>query len=119
MDAPKRIGLVYNGLGGWRLWDVNEPGMGGVDRPHAEYILAAEHDRILAEKTAEIERLREALKAFTGMEASISSDVSSAHNGRIGAAGWMVEDDRDFRRDLRNAFGAARAALGGDNANKS
>ena len=114
MDAPKRIwGIPHR--------DDESPHSLGVfwsvqcSEDDDEYILAAEHDRLMAEKDAEIARLQEALKAFTGMEASISSDVSSAHNGRIGAAGWMVEDDRDFRRDLRNAFGAARAALGGDN----
>ena len=61
-DTPKRIGLVSNGLGGWRLWSKDEPGMGGRDHPDAEYIIAAEHDRIVAEKDAEIARLREALE---------------------------------------------------------
>lgn len=58
MDAPKLIGLVSNGLGGWRLWSTDEPDTGGRDHPDAEYILAAEHDRIVAEKDAEIERLK-------------------------------------------------------------
>jgi len=56
-DTPKRIGLVSNGLGGWRLWSKDEPGMGGRDHPDAEYILAAEHDRIVAEKDAQIAEL--------------------------------------------------------------
>ena len=58
MDALKRIGLVSNGLGGWRLWSKDEPGMGGRDHPDAEYILLSEHDRIVAEKDAEIAMLR-------------------------------------------------------------
>ncbi len=49
MDAPKRIGLVFNGLGQCRLWARDEVGMGGVNEPDAEYILAAEHERLMAE----------------------------------------------------------------------
>lgn len=48
-DTPKQIGLVSNGLGGWRLWSTDEPDTGGCDYPDAEYILAAEHERIMAE----------------------------------------------------------------------
>ena len=58
MDAPKRIGLVSNGLGGFRLWSKYEVGMGGQDAPDAEYILAAEHDRIVADMLVEIDRLQ-------------------------------------------------------------
>ena len=58
MDTPKRIGLISNGLGGWRLWSKDEPNTGGRDHPDAEYILAAEHDQIVAEKDAEIEALQ-------------------------------------------------------------
>jgi len=42
-DAPKTIGLVHNGFGGWRLWtkdDADDPTVVAVP-----YILAAEHDR--------------------------------------------------------------------------
>ena len=99
MDAPKRIGLVYNGLGGWRLWDVNEPGMGGVDRPHAEYLLAAEHDRLMAEKTAEIARLREALRR-------IDRDIG---------IGILHHDDGLWETAYYRLKEVARAALGGDN----
>ena len=108
MDAPKRIGLVYNGLGGWRLWDVNEPGMGGVDRPHAEYLLAAEHDRLMAEKTVEIERLRAALRPFARIVDKSSCKVT------------LVWEDYDYRSTYTEVlkpgnFEEARAALGGDN----
>lgn len=58
MDIPKWIGIVSNGLGGWRLWSKDEPGMGGRDHPDAEYILAAEHDRLMAEKDAAIEAIQ-------------------------------------------------------------
>ncbi len=62
MAAPKRIGLVSNGLGGWRLWSTDEPDTGGCDYPGAEYILATDHARIVAEKDAEIARLRAAAR---------------------------------------------------------
>ena len=42
-NAPKTVGLVHNGFGGWRLWtadDADDPTV--VAMP---YILAAEHDR--------------------------------------------------------------------------
>lgn len=61
MNAPKRIGLVSNGLGGWRLWSTDDLDTGGCDYPDAEYILASENARIVAEKDAEIARLKLAL----------------------------------------------------------
>lgn len=42
-NAPKTVGLVHNGFGGWRLWtadDADDPTVVAVP-----YILAAEHDR--------------------------------------------------------------------------
>lgn len=96
MDAPKRIGLVYNGLGGWRLWDVNEPGMGGADRPHAEYILASEHDRLMAEKDDSLARLREVLTIIV----DACEEVDCGRDPIVGYDEWIAE---------------ARAALGGNN----
>ena len=55
-DAPKTEGLVHNGFGGWRLWtadDADDPTVVPVP-----YILAAEHERLLTERDAEIARLR-------------------------------------------------------------
>lgn len=55
-DAPKTVGLVHNGFGGWRLWtadDADDPTVVAVP-----YILAAEHERLMAERSAEIARLR-------------------------------------------------------------
>ena len=55
-DAPKTVGLVHNGFGGWRLWtadDADDPTVVPVP-----YILAAEHERLMAERDAEIARLR-------------------------------------------------------------
>ena len=67
MDAPKRIGLM-SGLLGWRLWNRDEDGEDTTGA--AEYILATEHARIVAEKDARIARLREACNqsrlAFAG-----------------------------------------------------
>ncbi len=55
-DAPKTISLVSDGFGGWRLWTPDD-----ADDPTAvpvPYILAAEHERLMAERDAEIARLR-------------------------------------------------------------
>mgnify|MGYP000846181061 FL=1 len=55
-DAPKTVGLVHNGFGGWRLWtadDADDPTVVPVP-----YILAAEHERLMAGRDAEITRLR-------------------------------------------------------------
>lgn len=55
-DAPKTVGLVHNGFGGWRLWtadDADDPTVVAVP-----YILAAEHERLMAERDTEIARLR-------------------------------------------------------------
>ena len=52
-DAPKTVGLVYNGFGGWRLWtadDADDPTVVAVP-----YLLAAEHERLMAERDAEDE----------------------------------------------------------------
>ncbi len=57
-DAPKTVGLVHNGFGGWRLWtkdDADDPTVVAVP-----YLLAAEHERLMAERSAEIARLRDA-----------------------------------------------------------
>lgn len=57
-NAPKTVGLVHNGFGGWRLWtadDADDPTVVPVP-----YILDAEHERLMAERDAEIARLRKA-----------------------------------------------------------
>ncbi len=51
-DAPKKISLVHVGCFGWRLWTADD-----ADDPTVEavpYILAAEHERMLAERATEI-----------------------------------------------------------------
>ncbi|EKF40873.1 hypothetical protein NA8A_18317 [Nitratireductor indicus C115] len=58
------------------------------------------------------QKLEEALRRLTAMRKGIEADVSSAHSNRgNGASEWMREDDRDFRRELCEAFDAAHAAL--------
>lgn len=43
---------------------------------------------------------------------AIETDIRSAHQNRgAGAAGWMREDDRDFRADLANLFDELEAAV--------
>ena len=57
-DAPKKISLVHVGCFGWRLWtsdDADDPTVVAVP-----YIIAAEHERLMAGRDAEIARLREA-----------------------------------------------------------
>tara|TARA_R110000744_G_C19018112_1_gene523860 strand:- start:77 stop:313 length:237 start_codon:yes stop_codon:yes gene_type:complete len=46
------------------------------------------------------------------MADGIKADVRTAHSERGGGASeWMREDDRDFRKDLREAFEAFETAL--------
>lgn len=48
-DAPKNISLVHDGYFGWRLWKADD-----ADDPTVEavpYILAAEHERLMARAT--------------------------------------------------------------------
>ena len=99
MDAPNRIGLVSNGLGGWRLWSTDEPDTGGCDYPDAEYIIAAEHDRIVAEKDARITVMRKALLAFEQHEASHFRGPDA---------------EKNRRQSYRGVKRAVRAALKGD-----
>jgi hypothetical protein len=74
------------------------------------------HDALFVELAAEREkrgRLEKALRWFDKHESTIKSDINSAHHGRSDAASdRMREDDRDFRRELCEAFARARAALG-------
>ncbi len=88
---PKKIGLVRDGFGGWRLGTVSPAAMTAPAPDIVPYILAAEH-----------ERLREALTMLV-----------EAHDRES----FMRSADfhRDGCRCLRCAFDRARAALGDDN----
>ena len=69
MDAPKRIWINLRGSR-WVTEDDAREDHGDVD-----YILAAEHDRLMAEKDAEIARLREALTPSAETKAAYWSEV--------------------------------------------
>lgn len=113
MDAPKRIGLVGNGISGWRLWSKDEPGMGGRDYPDAKYILAAEHDRIMAEKDAEIAAARD--KALD--DAARMVDCACECRDAVLAAKTKVDRWNACGRDPCGALDAAdiRAMKGATN----
>ena len=56
--------------------------------------------------------LVEAATKIASLQKSTLIDVGSAHSNRgAGASGWMSEDDRDFMRDLHNAFASVTSAL--------
>ncbi len=81
----KTINLVANGLGGWRLWtadDADDPAVVAVP-----YILAAEHERIVAEVRREA--LDEAAKACDR----------------------LASDPRMYNADRRKAAGQCAAAI--------
>lgn len=109
-EAPKRIMAwsdVALGLAG--TWSVTR---------HAEnaepYILAAEHDRIVAEKNAEIARLREALiDATASLVAAESSYRAFARRHKDLRPKAEVDPFFTTRmEDYRKAANRARAALG-------
>ena len=90
-NAPKTVGLVHNGFGGWRLWtadDADDPTVVAVP-----YLLASEHERLMAERDAEIARLREVL-----------------HELPTAGRGVRIKHIKTARQDER-----ARAAWGDDN----
>jgi hypothetical protein len=56
--------------------------------------------------------IEKAAATLLKMGSGIKADVQSAHSNRGGGASeWMREDDRDFRKDLREAFEALETAL--------
>lgn len=98
--APKRIWAVHHETLGAVMtgeWADSIRRLGGI-----EYILAAEHERLMAERDAEIARLREALTALV---------KTHDRENFMRSADFHREDCRC----LRCAFDRARAALGDDN----
>jgi hypothetical protein len=114
-DAPKTIDLVHPGFGGWRLWTADD-----ADDPTvvaAPYILAAEHERLMAERDAEIARLWEALLDATAYLVGAASSYRT-YARRGGDIRPRAEVDAFFTTrvgDYDRAAERARAALGDDN----
>lgn len=61
--------------------------------------------------TTREQKLIEALRPFVQMERSIAADLHTAHNRGDAASDWMREDDRDLRKDWREACSHAREIL--------
>ena len=67
--------------------------------------LRAQRDRIDA--------LEAGLAEFVRLGKSVSADIQTAHQNRgNGASEWMIEDDRDLRRDFRAALKVAATLTG-------
>ena len=111
-DAPKKIWTWPGANGSARMWSETR-----YPDQVAEYILAYEHARIVAEKDAEIARLREALLDATAH--LIAAAASYRTYARRGGDIWpRAEVDAFFTtraRDYDRAAERARAALGDDN----
>lgn len=81
MDPREYCPACYMHLGtsltscacGWKMLDPMPPPVG--------FVLRAEHDRLIAEKDAEIARLREA-----AMPADVLDEVERAHGGHVWSA---------------------------------
>lgn len=110
--APKRIGLIA-GIFGWRLWNRDEDEHTPAS---VEYILASNHDAEVAEKDAEIARLREALsKSVAAANLRDTYNKLPPDRNRIGDKKSPKSHARDiWMRALRRAEVSARAALKGD-----
>ena len=91
MDAPKRI-WAWPFNSGWHggYYRENKHAIPEPEKHGSDYILAAEHDRLMAEKDAEIARLLEAL-----------DDI----------AAWMDDPEGPHVGGVRGAKAIARAAL--------
>lgn len=51
------------------------------------------------------------LERLVKLQKTIAADLSSAHSARIGPSEWMTEDDRDLRKEWREACEAGQAAI--------
>jgi hypothetical protein len=118
MDAPKRI-WAWPFNSGWHggYYRENKHAIPEPEKHGSDYILVSEHDRLMAEKDAEIARLREALLDATAhLIAAAASYRTYARRG--GDIRPRAEVDAFFTtraRDYDRAAERARAALGDDN----
>jgi hypothetical protein len=79
--------------------------------PDLARALLASRERERAAR-AEADTMREAVTKVQALRGGIEADVKSAHQNRgNGVAGWMKEDDREFRSDLKAAFDELEAAI--------
>ena len=99
MDAPKEIGLVSNGVGGYRLWNKHDDGDDGLDAGH-HYLLAAPVE-------AELATLRKQLAEVTAAAKEMLVEIP--HFIERGEYGWDgVDGDQiaRWRAVIRAAEGA-------------
>lgn len=83
MDAPKRI-WAWPHFDGWITgdWSANTY----HDERTVAYILATEHDRLMAEKDAEIERLHDKLCVVKMVIETLRARLETARNDALDAA---------------------------------
>lgn len=101
-DAPKTIGLVSNGFGGWRLWtadDADDPAVVAVP-----YILAADAIEALQAQLAEVRD-----KALE----DAAQTAETRHGVWLGlGADCLVDDDISACSDIATAIRAMNGERG-------
>lgn len=115
-NPPHRSHLCRPEHGGcghiWRPADVPTEGVASIET-------RGKADGPAASLRSQVDRLRGALEWFDKHADELKADVLSAHHGRgNGTTQWMTEDDRDFRKALREALEAARQALSPEGLNR-
>ena len=105
-DAVARLGEAMK-----HLHDIINCGNCAGSRHSARLALAAL--TVTPQPTPDaVAQLVEAAEFFDRRRERIEDDVSSGHSRRVPwASSWMLEDDREFLLDLRNAFDALSITL--------